>query len=113
MYPLIEAYASACLQDPEMLDDNEETGMLCDGSLHILLKQMKLMMSEWGAQAWPQAVETIRAKNPKCRERFSVPYAAKNPDILHEYKLAIEDARAMILDPPCKGVVRIFLEPVS
>ena len=48
MHPMIEAYASACLRDPEMLDDNEETGILCDDSLHGFPEQIKLMLSDWG-----------------------------------------------------------------
>jgi len=50
---------------------------------------------------------------PTNRERFSVPHAARNPDIIQDCKLANEDPIAMILDPPRKGAVRIVLEPGS
>ena len=40
MHLMVEVYTSACLQDPEMLDDNEESGILCDGSLHSLPEQI-------------------------------------------------------------------------
>ena len=46
MHPMLEAYISACLRDPDMLDDNKETGILCDDSLHSLPEQIKLMMSD-------------------------------------------------------------------
>ena len=36
MHPLIESYVSDCLKDPELLDDNEEAGYLCDDSVHGL-----------------------------------------------------------------------------
>ena len=52
MHLMIESYVSDCLRDPELLDDNEEAGYLCDDSAHGLPEQIKLMLSDWGQQAW-------------------------------------------------------------
>ena len=87
---MIESYASDCLRDLELLDDNEETGNLCDDSSHGLPEQMKLMLSDWGQQVWPQSAESSCIK-PTNRERYSFPYAAKNPDIIQDCKLTNED----------------------
>ena len=50
---------------------------------------------------------------PTNRERYSVPHAAKNPDIIQDCRLANEDPSAMILNPPLRGVVRFLTEPGS
>jgi len=73
---------------------------------------MKLMISDWGQQAWAKSVESLQVK-PTNRERYSVPHAARNPDIVQDCKLANEDPAAMILDPPSKGAVRFLTEPGS
>ena len=52
MHPLVVSYVSDCLKDPEILDDNEEAGHLCDDSALGLPEQMKHMLSDWGQQAW-------------------------------------------------------------
>ena len=36
MHPLVEAYAREGLQDPEMLDDNEEMGVCCENTAYSL-----------------------------------------------------------------------------
>ena len=102
MHPMIEAYISACLRDPEMLDDNESTGILCDDSLHSLSEQMKRMMSDWGQQVWPQAAERALIK-PTSRERSSVPHAARNPDIIHNCNLANKNPITLNLDPHARA----------
>ena len=70
------------------------------------------MLSDWGQQAWAKSVESLQVK-PTNRERYSVPHAARNPDIIQDCKLAIEDPAVMILDPPLKGAVRFLTEPGS
>jgi len=75
------------------------------------------MISDWGQQAWAKSVESLQVK-PTNRERYSVPHAAKNPDIIQDCiiqdcKLATEDPTAMILDPPLKGAVKFLTEPGS
>jgi hypothetical protein len=51
------------------------------------------------------------------RERYSVPHAARNPDIIQDRSLTNEDPTAMILEPPILephgGVVRFLTEPGS
>ena len=48
MHPLVEAYARECLQDPEMLDDNEEAGMCCDNTAHSFPELIQRMLVDWG-----------------------------------------------------------------
>ena len=100
-----ESCVSDCLKDPEMLDDNEDAGHLCDDAALGLSEQMKHMLSDWGQQVWAKSVECSQTK-PKNRERYSVPHAARNPDTIQDCELATEDLAAMILNPPCKGAVR-------
>ena len=107
MHPMIESDVIDYLRDPELLDDNEETGNLCDDSSHGLPEQMKLMLSDWGQQVWTKLAESLPVK-PTNRERYSVPHAARNLDIIQDCKLAIEDPTAMILDPPLKGCSQVL-----
>ena len=44
------------------------------------------------------------------RERYSVPHAARNPDIIQDCRLTNEDPAVIILDPPPGGVVRFLTE---
>jgi len=112
MHPLVEANVNDCLKDPELLDDNEEAGYLCDDSSHGLPQQMKCMISNWGQQAWTKSMGSTQAK-PTMRERYSVPHAARNPDIIQDCRLLNEDPAAMILDPLPGGVVRFLTESGS
>ena len=73
---------------------------------------MKLMLLDWRQQAWAQPVESLQVK-PTNMASYSVPHAARNPDIIQDCKLAIEDPDAMILDRPPKGAVRFLTEPGS
>ena len=50
IHPMIETYFSDCPRDPQLLDENEETGNLCDHSLHSLSQHIKLMLSDWEQQ---------------------------------------------------------------
>jgi len=70
------------------------------------------MLSGWGQLAWAKLVQSLQVKSTN-RERYSVPHAARNPDIVQDCKLANEDPAAMILDPPSKGAVRFLTEPGS
>ena len=70
------------------------------------------MLSDWGQQVWAQSAESPTVK-PTNRETYSVPHAARNPDITQDCKLANENPTAMILDPPLKGAVRFLMEPGS
>ena len=81
MHPLVESYVSDYLKDPEMLDDNEEAGHRCDDSAHGLPEQMQRRLSDWGQQAWAKPVENSQTK-PTNRERYSVPHAARNSEII-------------------------------
>ena len=109
---MVEAYVNDCLKDPELLDDNEEAGYLCDDSSHCLLEQMKRMISDWGQQAWVESMGSTQVK-PTNREQYSVPRAVRNPGIIQDCRLANEDPAAMILDPPLEGVVKFLTEPGS
>ena len=110
IHPLVETYARECLQYPEMMDGNEEAGEHGEGAEHSLMDLLQNMITDWGHQdgspqeADPKALTTNR-------ERYSVPYAARNPDIIQDYELDDENTTAMVLNPPNKGVVRFLTEP--
>ena len=110
IHPLVETYARECLQDPEMLDGNEEAGECCEGTEHSLIELLQNMITDRGHQdGTPQEADPKAL--PTNRERYSVPHAARNPDIIQDCELDNENMAAMILNPPNKGVVRIFTEP--
>ena len=110
IHPLVEAYVRDCLRDPELLDDNEEMGECCENTVHSLPAMLHNMLTEWGQQEG--ATQTADPKKvPTNRERYSVPHAARNPDIIRDCELESENIAAMILNPPDKGVVRILTEP--
>ena len=46
MHPLVESYVRDCLQDPRMLDDNEEAGQCCDDMAHSLPEWMQHMLED-------------------------------------------------------------------
>jgi len=70
------------------------------------------MPSDWGQEAWAKSVESPEAK-PMYREKYSVPYAAKNPDTIQDCEFVTEDLTAMILDPPVQGRSQVLTEPGS
>lgn len=116
IHPLVETYVNDCLRDPGLLDDNEEAGYCCEDSPHGLREQMQDMISNWGQQAWVESMGSSQAE-PTMRERYSVPHAARNPDIIQDRSLPNEDPTSMILDPPTLkphgGAVRFLTEPGS
>ena len=105
MHLLMESYVRDCLKDPEMLDNNEEAGQCCDDLAHSLPERVHGMLEDWGQQAWAKPVENIKTQSTN-RERYSVPHAARNPEIIQDCELETEDLAVMILDLPCRGAVR-------
>ena len=77
IHPLVETYARECLQDPELLDGNEEAGMCCESTAHNLPELMRCMIEDWGQQDGTSQVEDLKVP-PTNRERYSVPHAARN-----------------------------------
>ena len=59
-----------------------------------------------------QAAVVAMKPSPE-RERFSVPHAARDPQVLQDRNLDNEDIFQQIKNPPATGVVRIFEEPES
>ena len=56
-------------------------------------------------------VQVVKIKIPPERERFSVPHAARDPQVLKDRNLENEDIFELIENPPEIGAVRIFEEP--
>ena len=83
MHPLVEAYARECLQDPEMLDDNEEAGVCCENTAHSLPELIQNMLVDWGHQDGTFQTADLKAFSTN-RERYSVSHAARNPEIIQD-----------------------------
>ena len=79
------------------IDDNEETGILCDGSLHSLPEQMKLMILKWGGTSLASGSGNDQSQKTNVQGKI---HEANTPDILRECKLVNEDPSAMIPNPP-------------
>ena len=93
MHPLVESYARDCLQDPGMLDDNEEAGVCCDNTAHSLSELIQHMLEDWGQQDWAKPADNFKTQSTS-RERYSVPHAARNPEIIQDCELESEDIRS-------------------
>ena len=73
---------------------------------------MSAILHTWGEEQPETAqVVVIAMKSSPERERFSVPHAARDPQVLPDSNLDNEDIFELIKNPPEIGVVRIFEEP--
>jgi len=70
-------------------------------------EKIEPILHTWGGEH-PEEEQTNRRKlNPE-RERFSVPHASRDPEILKDRNLENEDIFKIIRNPPEMGAVRIF-----
>ena len=72
------------------------------------------ILHTWGEKP-PETVQVVAVamKSSPERERFSVPHAARDPQVLQDRNLDNEDIFKLIKNPPAIGVFRIFEEPES
>jgi len=72
--------------------------------------KIETILHIWGEEKPEKEQDEITKLIPE-RERFSVPYAARDPKILEDRNLENEDIFKLIKNPPEVGVVRIFEQP--
>ena len=93
IHPLVETYARECLQDPELLDDNEEAGMCCESTAHNLPELMRCMIEDWGQQDGTSQVEDLKVPPPiergtQCLMRLGTQISSRTASwILRIYRL--------------------------
>ena len=71
---------------------------------------MTAILHTWGEEQ-PEIAQVVKIKPSPERERFSVPHAARDPQVLKDRNLEYEDKFELIKNPPEIGAVRIFEEP--
>ena len=79
-----------------------------------ILGKLTAILHTWGEEQPETAqVVVIAMKSSPERARFSVPHAARDPQVLQDSNLDNEDIFELIKNPPEIEVVRIFEEPES
>ena len=73
-------------------------------------EKMTVILHTWGEEQ-PETAQVVNIKPSPERERFSVPHAARDPQVLKDRNLEYEDIFELIKNPPEIGAVRIFEEP--
>jgi len=72
--------------------------------------KIETILHIWGEDQPEKEQDEITKLTPE-RERFLVPHAARDPEILQARNLENEDIFELIKNPPKIGVVRIFEQP--
>ena len=116
IHPEIEEYMRRHVSndnDWEQVDDEDCWGVDYMAPTPQILEKMTAILHTWGEEQ-PETAQVVAIKSPKSpseRERFSVPHAARDPQVLRDRNLENEDIFELIKNPPAMGVVRIFEEP--
>ena len=115
IHPDIEDYMRRHVSndhDWEQADDEDCWGVNYVAPTPQTLGKMSAILHTWGEEqsATAQAVDVAMKSSPE-RERFSVPHAARDPQVLQDRNLDNEDIFQLIKNPPAIGAVRIFEEP--
>jgi len=113
IHPEIEEYMRRHVsndQDWEQVDDEDCWGVDYVAPTPQIREKMTAILHTWGAEQ-PEIAQAVNMKPSPERERFSVPHAARDPQVLKDSNLENEDIFELIKNPPEIGVVRIFEEP--
>ena len=70
-------------------------------------EKMTAILHTWGKEQH-ETVQVVKIKLSPERERFSMPHAARDPQVLKDRNLENEDIFELIKNPPEIGAVRIF-----
>jgi len=110
IYPEIEEYMRRLVsndQDWEQVDDEDCWGVDYMEPTPQIRGKMTAILHTWGEEQ-PEIAQVVKIKPSPERERFSVPHAARDPQILKDRNLENEDIFELIKNPPDIGAVRIF-----
>ena len=73
-------------------------------------EKIESILLTWGGEH-PEEEQADRIKPNPEREKFSVPHAARDPEILKDRKMEKEDIFEIIRNPPDVGTIRILKSP--
>jgi len=76
------------------------------------MEKIESILHTWGGDHPEEEQDDMRKLNQE-RERFSVPHASRDPEILKDRNLENEDIFEIIRNPSEVGAVRIFERPES
>jgi len=113
IYPEIEEYMRRHVandQDWEQVDDEDCWGVDYMEPTSQIREKMTAILHTWGEEQ-PKTIQVGKIKLSSERERFSVPHAARDPQVLKDRNLENEDIFELIKNPPEIGAVRIFEQP--
>jgi len=97
-------------QDWEKVDDEDCWGINYTEPTAQIREKIETILHTWGGEQPEEAQDEVTKLNPE-RERFSVPYASRDPRILKDMNLENEDIFEIIRNPPEVGAVQIFENP--
>ena len=113
IHPEIEEYMRRYVsnsQDWEKVDDENCWGVNYIDSTTEIKEKIESILLTWGGEhAEDEQADRIKP-NPE-RQRFPVPHAAIDPEILKDRNLENEDIFEIIRNPPDVGAIRIFEKP--
>jgi len=110
IHPEIEEYMRRYIsndQDWEQVDDEDCWGVNYTEPTAYIRGKIETILHIWGEEPPETEQDEITKLIPE-RERFSVPHASRDPEILKDMNLETEDIFELIKNPPEVGVVRIF-----
>jgi len=113
IHPEIEEYMRRYVkidQDWEKVDDEDCWGVNCTEPMTEIKEKIESILLTWGWKHPEEEEADMIKPNPE-RERFSVPHAARDPEILKDRKLENEDIFEIIRNPPDVGATWIFKKP--
>jgi len=97
-------------QDWEKVDDEDCWGVNYTEPTTEVMEKIESILHTWGEEHPEEEQDDMRKLNPE-GETFSVPHAARDPEILKDRNLENEDIFEIIRNPPEVGAVRIFEKP--
>ena len=113
VHPEIEEYLPRCVtndQDWGKVDDEDCWGVNYTEPTTEIKEKIESILLTWGGEHPEEEQADMIKPNPE-RERFSVPHAARDPEILKDRNLENEDIFEIIRNPPDVGAIRIFENP--
>ena len=94
-------------QDWEQVDDEDCWRVDYMEPTSQIREKMTAILHTWGKEQ-PEIAQAVKIKPSPERERFSVPHAARDPQVPKDRNLGNEDIFELIKNPPEIGAVRIF-----
>jgi len=97
-------------QDWEKVDDEDCWGVNYKGPTTEIKEKIDSVLHKWGGEHPEEEQDDMRNLNPE-RERFSVPRASRDPEILKDRNLENEEMFEIISNLPEVGAIQIFEKP--